>query len=577
MSLGGCAAGAAVKRLGIPLAAILLALAPVATADPRLKITHEPPPRSLRMRPRAVAQTTPPARKPTPMPAAPPPMSRAPDGDDPGSALRDLRQNVSFSLDLGYQVESARPTGRSTLGGDVPDPRRDFKTLRAYGFGEAFLSTRGLGLASLSTYFAMRFQIAQRFGVRSDTGETSYLAPPIATWFERTGVDARVGWAEVRDFLPKSWGLSKLRFRAGGQHVYGPWVTHLDGALLSYDGPIVTASIYAGIRHSDYTRDQSDQRPGVFGASLQFDLRGLSTPIPIALQGEYLALGASSDTQQPSSSNGLLQGDWRPRRDIAVILQLRTLDGNSSSQRVEVRARYREVTNLVFDLMHRSEFDWRWDPSLVAPDRDGDPTSARRYLDLGPVVPQFVGSVRAGTLIAENVDLFARAAFSADARGADDRPSSYIAPYVELGGALEVRLRRQVALGASLLTRNTNREVTVPIQDLRNQPQMLPSVESRGEEGFTEAGGSLKMTLGARRFSTLLEVYGRRVRYGELYVDPLLEIPTDDLRFGGRITLDAWVGRSVRLFAAYDVSSAIDLHPEVTGYRSLRMMISGMY
>jgi hypothetical protein len=562
---------------GLPLAATLLAIAPVASADPRLTITHEPPPRSLRMRPRAVAQTAPPVRKPTPMPAAPPPMSRAPDADDPGSALRDLRQNVSFSLDLGYQVESATPTGRAALGGNVPDPQRDYKALRAYGFGEAFLSTRGLGLASLSTYFAMRFQIAQRFFVRSETGEGSYLAPPIATWFERTGVDARVGWAEVKDFLPERWGLSKLRFRAGGQHVYGPWVTHLDGFLLGYDGSIVTASVYGGIRHSDYTRDQSDRRPGVFGTSLRFDLRGLPTPLPIALQGEYLYLGASSDAQQPSSSNGLLQGDWRPRRDIAMIVQLRTLNGNSSSQRIEVRARYRQVTNLVFDFMHRTEFDWRWDPSLIAPDRDGDPTIARRYLDLGPVVPQFVGSVRAGTLIAENVDLFVRGAFSADARDDDDPPSSYAAPYLELGGALEVRLRRQVALGASLLTRNTDRAVSVPIQDVRNQPQMLAAIDARGEEGFTEVGGSLKMTLGARRFSTLLEIYGRRVRYGVLYVDPLLEVPTDDLRIGGRITLDAWVGRSVRLFAAYDVSSAIELHPEVTGYRSLRLMISGMY
>lgn len=559
------------------LAAAVLALAATASADPRLTITHEPPPRSLRMRPRAVAQTTPPARRPTPMPAAPPPLSRAPDADDLGAALRDLRQNVSFSLDLGYQVESATPTGRATLGGDAPVPQRDYKTLRAYGFGEAFLSTRGLGLASLSTYFAMRFQIAQRFPVQLPNGETSYLAPPIATWFERTGVDARVGWAEVKDFLPQRWGLSRLRFRAGGQHVYGPWITHLDGGLLAYDGPIVTGSVYAGVRHSDYTRDQSDQRPGVFGASLRFDLRGLPTPLPIAVQGEYLALGASSDTQQPSSSNGLIQGDWRPRRDIAMIVQLRTLNGKSSSQRVEVRTRYRQVTNLVFDLMHRTEFDWRWDPSLIAPDRDGDPTIARRYLDLGPVVPQFVGSVRAGTLIAENVDLFARAAFSADARGPDDPPSSFAAPYLELGGALEVRLRRQVALGASLLSRNTNHEVPVPIQDVRGQPQMLAAIESRGEEGFTEAGASLKMTLGARRFSTLLEVYGRRIRYGVLYVDPLLEIPVDDIRYGGRITLDAWVGRSVRLFAAYDVSSALELQPEITGYRSLRMMISGMY
>ena len=572
MPLAELTGGAPVKAV----AATLLAVTAIAVAEPRLKITHEPPPRNLRMRPRAIAQTTPPARTPTPMPAAPPPLSRTPEADQ-GAVLRDLRQKVSFSIDLGYQVESATATGNATLGGDTPVVGRDYKDLRAYGFGEGFASSRGLGLASLSTYFAIRFQALQQFRVPTETGSVP-LAPPIANWFERSGVEPRVGWGEVRDFLPGRWGLSRLRFRAGGQHVYGPWVTHLDGFLLAYDGPILTGAVYYGLRHSDYTRSQSDQRPTVFGASMRFDLRGLPTPVPIAVQGEFLAIGASSDTEQPASSSGLLQGDWRPRQDVAVIGQVRTLDGKSASQRLEVRARYREVTNLVFDVLRRTSNDWRWDPSLTAPDVDADPTHARRYLDLGPVVPQIVGSVRAGTLIAENVDLLVRAALSADARRPNDPPSSFAAPYFELGGALEVRLRRQVAIGASLLTRNTNHPVVdAPIQDLRDSPQTLAPVESRGDDGFTEVGGSLKMTLGARRFSTLFEAYGRRTRYSQLYVDPLLKIPVDDLRIGGRITLDAWVGRTVRLFAAYDLSSAIDLLPEVNGYRSLRLMMSGVY
>lgn len=558
------------------VALTLLAVTATATADPRLTITHEPPPRSLRMRSRTVAQTAPPARTPTPMPAAPPPMSRAPAPEDESVALRDLHQKVSFSIDLGYQVESATSTRKATLSGDAPVVDRDYKDLRAYGFGEVFASTRGLGLSSLSTYFAFRFQAAQRYSVPTETGSVR-LAPPIAAWFERSGVEPRVGWGEVRDFLPKRWGLSKVRFRAGGQHVYGPWITHLDGFLLAYDGAILTGALYTGIRHSDYTRDQSEQRPTVFGASVRFDLRGLPTPLPIAVQGEYLAIGESTEAEQPASSSGLLQGDWRPRRDIAVIGQVRTLDGKAANQRLEVRARYRQVTNLVFDVMRRTSNDWRWDPSLTVPDFESDPTHARRYLDLGPVVPQFVGSVRAGTLIAENVDLLVRAAFSADARSTDDPPSSFAAPYTEIGGALEIRLRRQVALGGSLLIRNTSHEVVAPTLDIRGSPQMLAPVDQRGEEGFTEVGGSLKMTLGARRFSTLFEVYGRRIRYGELYADPLLAIPTNDLRIGGRVTLDAWVGRTVRLFAAYDVSSAIGLYPEINGYRSLRLMVSGVY
>lgn len=559
-------------------ALLVLAATTAVEAEPRLRITHEPPPRSLKMRPKVVAQTPSATRTTTPMPAAPPPISRAVvPVEDQGVALRDLRQKVSFSIDLGYTVEAANPTGKATLGARAPVVEQDYAALRSYGFGEAFASTRGLGWSSLSTYFAVRFQAARRLEYRLPTGQDVPVAPPIATWFERSGLEPRYGWAEVKDFLPKHWGLSRLRVRVGGQHIYGPWVTHVDGMLVSYDGSIVTASAYGGVRHSDYTREQSDKRPGVLGSSLRFDLRGLPKPLPIALQGEILAYGKSDEAGQPASRSALLQTDWRPGRDVALIGQVRVLDGRAASQRLEVRARYRQVTNLVFDLMHRTEADWRWDPSLTAPDTN-DAVAARRYLDLGPVVPQLMGSVRAGTLIAENIDLLLRGAFASKALDEDAPVTSFAAPYVEMGGALEIRLRRTVALGASLLTRNTDHEPLLPpITDMRGVAQPLPSSEHRGEDGFTEVGASAKMSLGARKFSSVIELYGRRTRYAQLYADPTLPVIYSDVRLGGRVTLDAWVGKGLRLFAAYDASSAIDLAPEISGYRSLRLMMSGVY
>lgn len=560
----------------------------VAAADPRLQVTHEPPPKHLRMRAAKVAQTAPatPARTtPSTMPAAPPPL-RVDEDPDQTAALRDLSHRVSFEIDIGYQVESANPSGRGSLGARPPVVDQDYAKLRSYGFSEVFGSTRGIGLASLSTYFAARFQAARRLDYSPALGETIAVPPPIATWFERSGVDVRYGWAELKDFLPKRWGLSKVRLRAGGQHVYGPWIIHLDGALAAYEGKIVTTSGYLGYRHSDYTRDQSDQRPTVSGASLRIDLRGLEKPIPLAIQGEILRMGESRvsvNQFQPVSQSGLLQGDWRPRQDVAVIAQVRTLDQRLASQRLELRARYKQVTNLVFDITHRNEDDWVWDPAFIQPDEDA--TKAKRYLDLGPVVPQFIGSARAGTLIAENVDLFVRGAFASEGKkkledGREIR-SSFAAPYVEIGGGLEVRLRRTIALGASLLSRQTNHTLapmdTYPLFDQKNTPQPLPPNEYRGEEGFTELGGTLKMSLGARKFSSLVEVYGRRTRYAALYTDPTLEIPTSDLRFGGRFTLDAWVGERVRISAAYDVSSALEFAPEINGYRSLRLMLTGIY
>ena len=128
-----------------------------------------------------------------------------------------------------------------------------------------------------------------------------------------------------------------------------------------------------------------------------------------------------------------------------------------------------------------------------------------------------------------------------------------------------------------MLSRNTERLEAAPIVDQRLSPQPLPSSGAMGEEGFAEAGTTVRLTLGARRFSALVELYGRRTRYARAYRDPILELPERDLRGGGRVTLDAWIGKRVRLFASYDVSSALETAPEISGYKSLRLVASGVY
>jgi hypothetical protein len=349
---------------------------------------------------------------------------------------------------------------------------------------------------------------------------------------------------------------------------------HLDGALIAYDGDIVTASAYAGGRHADYTADLTNERFAVAGAALRVDLDKL-VALPIAITGETLAM-TSYVAGQPDSAHRQLAIQWQPGPGLTMTAQVRTLDDKLASERVQFRGRYREVTNLVFEVMRRLAADWRWDPSLIARD---DPAAARRYLDLGPVLPQLIASLRGGTLIAENVDLFARTAIAADLGGASSAKSSFSASYFELGGALELRLRRTLALGASALTRQTRREVVAggPIIDERLVAQPLPDSAATGERSFTELGVRARMSLGARRLSALLELYGRRTRYPALYADPSEPIDTSDLRGGGRLTVEAWIGKRLRLFAAYDASSAIEHIPEITGYKSLRLTMTGVY
>jgi hypothetical protein len=48
-------------------------------------------------------------------------------------------------------------------------------------------------------------------------------------------------------------------------------------------------------------------------------------------------------------------------------------------------------------------------------------------------------------------------------------------------------------------------------------------------------------------------------------------------RGGGRAQIDAWIGQRLRLFASYEISSALDFEPEITGYKSLRLMMEGRY
>jgi hypothetical protein len=556
-----------------------MAIAPRVQAEsqpPRaqLVLTHEPPPRHLRMRPRAAAAPPPASRAPTPMPAAPPQLSERPASDRSAelAALRDVLAPVSFSITVGYQVDGARPTGKASLDAPVREGV-DYSSLRSYGFGELFFSTRGVTLDSLSSYFALRFDAAQP---STDASGAVRIAPPIATWFEHSTFEVRTGWAEVKDFLPRSFGMRKLRLRAGNQYIYGPWVLHLDGALLAYDGDIVTATAYAGGRHPDYTTtaDLTNERYAVAGASLRVDLRQLVS-LPIAITGETLSL-TSYVPDQPGSAHRQLEINWQPRRDITVLAQMRTLDDKLASQRLQFRARYREVTNLVFDVMRRLSNDWRWDPSLLVAD---DPTTARRYLDLGPVLPQLIASLRGGTLIAENVDLLGRTAIATDLTPSGGQKSSFSPAYVELGGALEVRLRRTVAVGATALYRRSDRAELSggPITDIHLVPQPIATSAATGERSFTEVGARARMSLGARRLSALLEVYGRQTRYAETYVDPLNPIDTSDLRGGGRVTVDAWIGKRLRLFAAYDVSSAIEHIPEISSYKSLRLTMTGVY
>jgi len=566
---------------------ILAVIAPAAArAEPlQLKLTHEPPPRHLKMRAGVRAAAAASAKLPAPVLAAPEPAPVTVRQEP--AQIRDLQARVSARVNLGYVVDGTQST---------PPPNADPRihdTIRAYGFGEGYLSTHGVAFDSLSSYFAGKFQLVHQNlvyapeALNADRNNGYIERPaPLATWFDRSGFEPRAAWAEVKDFLG-SKTLAPLRIRAGQQYVYGPWVLHFYGAVVGWDGKLFRGTAYLGSYVPDYALAPSvpQSRPGVGGGSLRFDLRDLAHPIPITLAAESVNL--TSGTNADTSNHNQLEIDWRPRRDFALIAQARQLANKFVNEHVQARARYKEVTNFVFDLTHRASTDWRWDPTVIDP----DPVAARRYLDLGPVLPQLVASVRAGTLIAENIDVYLRGAAAADL--ARDLRDTYSGSYLEGGGALEVRLRRTLAIGASTLSRQqTNRDdqPMAEIIDTPDRPDAIPVNASAqmGERGFTEIGATARLSLGARKFSLLVEAYGRRTRYSQTYcaiVPPASDcrsaldtgIQQIGYRGGGRAQIDAWIGNNLRLFASYDLSTSLEFTPAITGYKSLRLMMEGIY
>lgn len=563
----------------IALLAILGALCATASGEPvKLRLERQPP--RLRMRPRAAAA----AKRAA---AVKPPPARPVDPGDDAALVRDISRPVSARFNLGYVVDgTAFNTNDHRY--SAPD-QASINQLRAYALGEGFISTRGVAAESLSTYISARFQIVPQHHVHAPDGTEVPALPPVATWFERSGIEPRNLWAEVKDFLPDA-RFAPLRVRAGELYVYGPWVVHMYGVNAAWEAKLVRANVYLGTRVPDYTLGAVPvaDRALIAGASLRLDLRDLARPIPFSVAAEVLGIAAAGSATGQASRNTQLEVDWRPRTDVALIAQARTLDGALANEHVQLRGRYGQVTNVVFDLTHRHDTDWRWDPSVTDP----DPLAAKRYLDLGPVLPQLLASMRAGTLIKDNIDVYVRGAAASDLARPGDPRSSFAASYLELGGAVELRLRRTIALGASGLTRETTRltAVSQQINDVVGTPQMLPAQADPaiGEKGITEVGATLRMSLGARKFSALAEGFGRRTEYAPEYCaaqSPSMPcnsaintgIHTTDYRWGGRVSIDAWIGRRLRVYASYELSSALEYQPEITGYKSLELVMEGIY
>jgi hypothetical protein len=491
------------------------------------------------------------------------PTLRAADFDVAG--VRSANEQVVFRLDLGFGVDGGSISGRRAVAGEALQ-KQDYREVRGQGFGNLFVGTRGLFIAPLSSYLSVGFRL---------TPGISQIAPLADALDSTRDVQIRAGWAEAANFLPGKL-LRSVRIRAGRQYAYGPWPIHFDGSVIAWTSKVLQISALAGIRVDDFApQGEPDSLPPVAAIIAAVDLGALGR-WPITVRGTAMWLDSRRFTD--------LELGYRPRRGVVVVAGVRRINDRGSRERASVRAQISEVSHVVVDFDHRHATDWRWDMAYVNPT---EPGAARPYLELPSTIPQIRASARIGTVLLDNIDLLLRGGIALDLV---DRPEERTG-FAEVGGGVEVRLRRAVALTLSGMIRDYELTDALAIGTLQTDVGNVPGplidptdpdqLSSIGQESFIEGGGGFRFSTGARRFSASAEAYARRSKYALLYEEdtPAVGDLLDrfDLHVGGRFALDGWLSPRLRLHLEYDLSSTLERAPEINGWKQLRFLAEGSF
>lgn len=481
---------------------------------------------------------------------------------------RPLSESVIFRFNIGVGLDGGEqtPESRQLSGLELVD----YAQLRIYYFGDAVIGSRGIVSPSLSTYLASRFRFDQ--------------APGFASTAIPSVHDAQVRGERVRDVWIRSayatWqGVGDIRWlepvyvRAGRQYRYGPAIAHFDGLTVGYDGEVVDLGLFAG-RAADVMglpleslyRDEAL----ISGFDARIDLYRLNR-VPVTLSAELLRFDSRTHMRGAVA--------LRLARDVSLGATVRALDGEIARTGTQLKARLSKVSIVDITVESRTRDDWQYDLFTTVP-RSEEPLG---YLRLGPSLPRWYVDARAGMVLLDNIDLLVHGG-GVLMRALDSDPgSAHAASYAQAGGAIEVRLRRTLGLGISVLARRYARDE--PAQDDRDDipGALFEGRNTAGEVSFVEGGGSLRYTQGARRFSAGAEGYVRYYDTQSPYGDPeLFDQPLDpelasDVRGGGRFTVEGWAGDNLRLKAEYDLSTALSVAPALRGIKSLRVLAEGRF
>jgi len=574
-ALGG---GLAPLTTRVNLLALVIASAALDARAEGIDLTvHElvpPLPRTLQMRTAedtGAATTAPPstttARQPTASPAVPDveTMDRRLRQQLDSTALApSLTEQVVFRVNVGYGLDGGAPSSSPLANGHALEENGSYEALRSYGFGDVVVGTNGLGAASLSSYLAAQFRIDQ------DSAQ-AFAVPTVYDGAGVRNVLVRSGYAEVSGrFL--SPNLTRLRLRAGRQFHYGPAIAHFDGATIAYETEHFDASVFLGQRVSNFGFDLDqaiEDDAGIVGATGRVSLQRLIRA-PLVVSGELLRFDGNNHVDSKLA--------YRFDARNSVLAQVRYFDGKVGRQALLLRSRLSRVTTIAAELTNRTRNDFVYDLLLSRP-LGGDSTDTRRYLSFGEVRPRTLFNLRAGTVLLRNIDLLLRGGFAVDRHDESAQTAStFFASYGELGGALEVRLRRSLKIGSSLLGRRYRRDqqqLDVLLRDGIPAP-LLSDTGSVGERNFVEGGVNLRYSAGARKFTAAAEIYGRMYWVRTPYIEGFER--DSDNRSGGRFSVEGWAGSTLRIRAEYDVARLPEvLAPELRRAQSLRLLTEGHF
>ena len=551
----------------------VVAAARTAAADPDLTVHGLPVPMPANL---AMRETPTPTPTPTPAPTSAGAVDRslrdrvqdsfAQSFLDLPKQFENLDQKVVFHLDVGFGLDAGDPSSTPMASGSTLTETGDggfYEPLRMYTHGDLVLGSRGLLLPSLSTYFASQYRFDHQGRPPTGAIPTSYDGSSSGS-----ALLPRHAYAELDDVFESKW-LKPVFVRAGRQFRYGAAIAHFDGLTVGYETRAFQFGSFSGTRVSLYGLNKgiSSEPSLIAGSNFRINLYRLRK-VPLVLGARFLNF---DDAEHFDGEMGL-----RISNDVLFRGTLRASDGALAHESASVRARLSKVTTFHVILDNRHRRDFAYDLIVGTGAADYGPDDPRRFLNLGRPLPRVKLSVRAGTVLFDNLDLLLRGAIAREHAGAGEPEHPFSPSYFEGGIATEVRFRRSLSIGGSLLARRYRRKPA--IADLQDVEALLADPLALGEHSFYEGDVSFQYKVGTRKLDARADFYTRAYQGARQYVIPEIDEFKVELRSGARFAVSSWIDERLRLKGEYEAAfSPRYLAPEIRGSKSLRVILEAVF